>query len=77
LFIQSCCIFLKIRDTVHNIHVYIVARAAKKTETPKLWLRLAEEWSSSCVFGEVRLAEQGLMEKHGINSEQVLSIMTS
>lgn len=45
--------------------------AAKKTETPKLWMRLAEQWGGSCVFGEIRLSEQGLMDKHGIKEEDL------
>ena len=47
------------------------ARAAKKTETPKLWLRLAEEWGSSCTFGEVRLEQAALMHKHGVKEEDL------
>jgi len=43
----------------------------KKTETPKLWMRLAEQWGGSCVFGEIRLSEQGLMDKHGIKEEDL------
>jgi hypothetical protein len=45
--------------------------AAKKTETPKLWLRLAEEWGVSCVFGEVRMAEQALMKRHGMQEDNL------
>ena len=46
----------------------------KKTETPKLWLRLAEEWSGSCDFAEVRLADadgEALMEKHAVREEDL------
>jgi len=43
------------------------ARSTKKTETPGLWLRLAESFGATCSFGEVRLSEAGLMEKFGIS----------
>ena len=36
-----------------------------------MWLRLAEEWGASCVFGEVRMAEQGLMKRHGMQEDNL------
>lgn len=50
-------------------------KTAKKTETPKLWLRLADEWGSSCIFGEVRLSEQRLMEKFGVKEDDLPRVM--
>lgn len=35
----------------------------KKSETPGLWLRLAEAWGTKCKFGEVRHTETSLMER--------------
>ena len=35
----------------------------KKSETPGLWLRLAEAWGNKCKFGEIRHTEKDLMER--------------
>jgi DNA repair exonuclease SbcCD ATPase subunit len=45
--------------------------STKKTETPGLWLRLVESFGSTCSFGEVRLAETGLMDKFGISVDSL------
>jgi hypothetical protein len=41
----------------------------KKTETPALWLRVAEALSDRCKFGEVRLEETQLMQDFAMTPE--------
>ena len=47
----------------------------KKMETPSLWLRVAEAHQACCDFGEVRLAENALMERFGLSAEVLPKIL--
>eukprot|EP00286_Rhodomonas_abbreviata_P020205 CAMPEP_0181299830 /NCGR_PEP_ID=MMETSP1101-20121128/6562_1 /TAXON_ID=46948 /ORGANISM="Rhodomonas abbreviata, Strain Caron Lab Isolate" /LENGTH=352 /DNA_ID=CAMNT_0023405019 /DNA_START=336 /DNA_END=1391 /DNA_ORIENTATION=- len=47
----------------------------KKSETPNLWVRLAEAWGSKCKFGEIRHVETALMERFEMNENLLPKII--
>ena len=47
----------------------------KKSETPVLWLRLAETFKASYVFGEVRHTEEKLLQQFNVSAETLPRIV--
>jgi hypothetical protein len=47
----------------------------KKTETPQLWVRVAEALRGTYIFGEVRHVEDALLLRFGVSSESLPRIV--
>jgi hypothetical protein len=47
----------------------------KKTETPQLWIRVAEALQGTYIFGEVRHVEDALLLRFGVGTESLPRIV--